>query len=174
MKIGDIITGDAASGLKFSGDFKGQIVSGFPNFRMRVLSGKYIYPTGFGGTEVGKVSGILNPRYFKLVETKHQKTGKMKTAYHTFEFRGRKITTSAVQQGNTVSVGYAVCMPEDTFKDNLSRTISKGRALSKSRLESYNMDPKLQDNYGVLKAIAVSWEHAIRENPSIVIKGFKK
>ena len=174
MKIGDIITGDETSGLKFSGDFKGQIVSASPNFKMRVLSGKYVYPTGFGGTEVGKVSGVLNLRYFKLVETKHQKTGDMKTAYHTFEFSGRKITTSAVQEGNIVSVGYAVCMPEDTFKDNLSRTISKGRALSKSKLESYEMDPKLKDNYGVLKAIAVSWEHTIKENPEIVIKGYKK
>ena len=114
---------------------------------------------------------------WSLIEEEKSKIIKsktMKTAYHTFEFRGRKITTSAVQEGNTVSVGYAVCMPEDTFKNSLSRTISKGRALSKSKLESYEMDPKLKDNYGALKAIAVSWEHAIKENPEVVIKGYKK
>src|SRR5690606_37014245 len=53
------------------------------------------------------------PLEFLKGDKKQTNNKKMKKAFHTFEFEGRKVTTSAVETEQGVSVGYAVCMPQD-------------------------------------------------------------
>src|SRR5690606_15578233 len=115
-----------------------------------------------------------------LVKAK-TKAMKNKKFYHTFELGERTVTLCllVVEQERglehlffdkprtaDLSVGYAVCHPDDEFNEELAKKISLGRAeKEKSQLEDlgYVMPEELAFDLGILKGFALRAERLISQ-----------
>ena len=116
---------------------------------------------------------------------------KRKNFYHTFEFEGRQVTLClAVREDeprfsqrlgyapstSTMHVGYAVCVPEDTFNEELAKRISLGRAESEKanlRQLASQATTEFAFDLGILNATAKIFERKIKRG-EVVIKGIRK
>lgn len=98
----------------------------------------------------------------------------IKTKEITINNVTRKVTIAVVVEENVVKTGYAVCLPEDEFKDELADRIATGRALK----EKTNLTPDMELGKGmgekyILYAIADNIFKSI-EKGYLVIKGIKQ
>lgn len=114
-------------------------------------------------------------RLEELTRTKMRK----KKYYHTFKYEGRTINLCLYVQGTNTSnkgmiyAGYAVCMPEDEYNEEIAKRISSGRAQkSKSAFKYYEMTQELAFSLKVLKGIAEHLERRIKKG-KIEIKGIR-
>ena len=104
---------------------------------------------------------------------------KKKKYYHTFNYEGRTINlclyVEAKEYSNDagIHVGYAVCLPEDEYNEEIAKRISSGRAQKdSSMLKYYSMQTELAFSLKVLKGIAEHLERRIKKG-KIEIKGIR-
>lgn len=94
----------------------------------------------------------------------------IKSFYHTFEYKSRIITLCISLNKNVLSkhsftCGYSVCVPEDKFDKELGKKISFGRSQKNYLFEiAVYYNEYIMKDLAFLKGIAVSTEHAIKDN----------
>lgn len=120
-------------------------------------------------------------RYDGSYLNKSKEKESIKKAYfHSFEFKDRTITLcvaytddkNPVTLNSKIKIGYSVCMPQDTFDKELSKKISKGRALKTPLDTIIHYRESYNKSLAFLGGIAKTAEHLIKDG-KYVIKGIK-